>query len=858
MKRHLLYGFLFALVATGCNQEELSVVPQTDCEGRPYSASFEDNETRTYVEDGILLRWTSGDQISLFDGNTLNRQYKFDGETGDNSGTFSIVSTPYGSYNDLTANFAVYPYASDTKIAESGVMTVTLPAEQAYAENSFGASDNTMVAVTENTEDTFLKFKNVCGYLKLQLYGNDVTVKSITLTGNNNEKLAGKATVIPAYGQTPTLAMSDDATTSITLDCGEGVKIGTTDETATAFWIVVPPTTFEGGFEVTITDISGDTFAKSTSNEIAIERNVIKPMKTFEVIFENETEDEGSSNDYIDEYGINHGKGVEISGVVWAPVNCGYHKTDFKYGKLYQWGRKYGQGYNGNIYDATGDKIGEYSDATIPMIEEGGISVMTGNDKSNADIFYTKNTNYYDWKDSQDGKLWNYGTEDNPVKTEYDPCPDGWRVPTYAELDELRQNHSNWTYENEQLGYWFSGSVPYSSSVFKVFFPAAGLREHDGLANERNTRGFYWSSRSNDNRKTNAYCLSFYDNRTTMGTFGQNYANGFSVRCVKYDGELIPVSSLILDETSISMAVGEVFSIPATINPSNASHQYICWRSDDPSIAIVDSGGTVTAVSAGTTTITAVAGMQVATCKITVSDYNMKYYIDEYGVNHGKGVKIGDVVWAPVNCGYHKNDFKYGKLYQWGRKYGQGYSGNIYDANWYKIGEYSDASLPMIEEGGISIMTGNDKSNADIFYTGTSDLYDWADNQGDKLWNSGTEDNPVKTEYDPCPDGWRVPTYAELDELRQNHSNWTYENEQLGYWFSGSVPYSSSVFKVFFPAAGLRAHDGITYNRGGRAYYYSSITYNNFAYCLWFTNSGEPDIFYSKRACGYSVRCVQE
>ena len=283
MKRHLLYGFLFALVATGCNQEELSVTPQTDCEGRPYSASFEDNETRTYVEDGILLRWTSGDQISLFDGNTLNRQYKFDGETGDNSGTFSIVSTPYGSYNDLTANYAVYPYASDTKIAESGVMTVTLPAEQAYAENSFGASDNTMVAVTENTEDTFLKFKNVCGYLKLQLYGNDVIVKSITLTGNNNEKLAGKATVIPAYGQTPTLAMSDDATTSITLDCGEGVKIGTTDETATAFWIVVPPTTFEGGFEVKITDISGDTFAKSTSNKVLIKRNIIKPMAAFEV-----------------------------------------------------------------------------------------------------------------------------------------------------------------------------------------------------------------------------------------------------------------------------------------------------------------------------------------------------------------------------------------------------------------------------------------------------------------------------------------------------------------------------------------------------------------------------------------------
>lgn len=283
MKRHLLYGFLFALVAAGCYQEELSVTPQTDCEGRTYTASFEDNETRTYVEDDVLLRWTAGDQISLFDGNTLNRQYKFDGETGDNSGTFSIVDAPYGSGNDLTANYAVYPYASGVKISESGVITAALPAEQTYAENSFGPGANTMVAVTKDKTDTFLRFKNVCGYLKLQLYGKNVTVKSITLTGNNNEKVAGAAAITPSYSGTPTVSMAEDATGTITLDCGEGVRIGTTSETVTAFWIAVPPTTFDEGFEVTITDTDGGTFTKSTSKKISIERNVVKPMAAFEV-----------------------------------------------------------------------------------------------------------------------------------------------------------------------------------------------------------------------------------------------------------------------------------------------------------------------------------------------------------------------------------------------------------------------------------------------------------------------------------------------------------------------------------------------------------------------------------------------
>ena len=286
MKNLLSFLLPVAILLNGCTQEELRNSQPDFQDGRTFTASFEQDRTRTYVEDGNLLRWTAGDQISLFDGNTLNRQYKFDGETGDNSGTFSIVSKPFGTGNALNANYSVYPYSSDVKITETGVITATLPAEQSYAYDSFGLGANTMVAVTKDIDDTFLKFKNVCGYLKIRLYGDDITVKSISLTGNDNEGLAGKASVATAYGDEPKVVMSDEATSSITLNCGEGVKIGSTAETATAFWIAVPPTTFERGFEITVTDINGNTFTKSTSNEITVERNVIKPMKAFEVEME--------------------------------------------------------------------------------------------------------------------------------------------------------------------------------------------------------------------------------------------------------------------------------------------------------------------------------------------------------------------------------------------------------------------------------------------------------------------------------------------------------------------------------------------------------------------------------------------
>ena len=170
------------------------------------------------------------------------------------------------------------------------------------------------------------------------------------------------------------------------------------------------------------------------------------------------SEPEPKEGDYIDEYGINHGQGVEIDNIVWAPVNCGYHATDYQWGKLYQWGRKYGQGYYSNR-------------ATTPEFAEGGVSLQRGQLEANKNIFFKGSSDTSDWLYPQDATLWNSGTEESPVKTEYDPCPSGWRVPTYSELCKLRGNRSSWTtYNFTQSGYWFSGTSPYSTDVSCVFF----------------------------------------------------------------------------------------------------------------------------------------------------------------------------------------------------------------------------------------------------------------------------------------------------------------------------------------------------------------------------------------------------
>ena len=323
------------------------------------------------------------------------------------------------------------------------------------------------------------------------------------------------------------------------------------------------------------------------------------------------------------------------------------------------------------------------------------------------------------------------------------------------------------------------------------------------------------------------------------------------------DELIIPVSYVNLNSTSLKLYEGDIAQLTATVGPKDATDKTVVWSSDNPAVASVDQTGLVTALAAGTAKVTAASGGKSGTCSVTISALAeaIADYVDEYGVNHGKGVAIGMAIWAPVNCGYHKDDYKYGKLYQWGRKYGQGYSGEFYDGDFDQT--YSDATVPTFAEGGVSEIGGNHKSNANVFYTG----YDWVDPRNDELWNSGSESNPVKTEYDPCPDGWRVPTYAELSELSKNHSSRTSENGQSGYWFSGASSYTETVPQIFFPAAGYRYYNGGDANGRGRyGYYWSSRPHDYYYYGAYYLSfsSDNAGMYNDSRAFGHSVRCVQE
>ena len=82
----------------------------------------------------------------------------------------------------------------------------------------------------------------------------------------------------------------------------------------------------------------------------------------------------------------------------------------------------------------------------------------------------------------------------------------------------------------------------------------------------------------------------------------------------------VNVESLTLDETSLSLGIGEIRQLVATILPSDATVQTATWSSSNTGIVTVDKNGNVKGVKVGTATVTATADGQKATCEVTVTN----------------------------------------------------------------------------------------------------------------------------------------------------------------------------------------------------------------------------------------------
>ena len=126
----------------------------------------------------------------------------------------------------------------------------------------------------------------------------------------------------------------------------------------------------------------------------------------------------------------------------------------------------------------------------------------------------------------------------------------------------------------------------------------------------------------------------------------------------------ITVKKVALNKTSANLKVGGTVTLEATVTPSNATNKSVTWKSSNTSVATVKSGK-VTAVAAGTATITATAGGKMATCKVTVTADEV---IKMTGVKLSTSKSdIGETITVTVTVTLEPEKANNIKSYQWYR-----------------------------------------------------------------------------------------------------------------------------------------------------------------------------------------------
>jgi uncharacterized protein (TIGR02145 family) len=203
-------------------------------------------------------------------------------------------------------------------------------------------------------------------------------------------------------------------------------------------------------------------------------------------------------------------------------------------------------------------------------------------------------------------------------------------------------------------------------------FALAGYGLNGSYGDFEDLYGLWWSS-SSSNR-------IWYVGIEPGGNLDtDNGSASHSVRCRKT--QVGAVAGVALDKPTLALTVGGTDTLKATVAPDNATNKAVTWGSSAPTVATV-SGGVVTAVAAGTATITVTTtdGGKTATCAVTVSAESSSGITDGDSVTDADGntyrTKVyNGVEWMIDNskkttgvtdCTYDPIDrVDYGSLYSW-------------------------------------------------------------------------------------------------------------------------------------------------------------------------------------------------
>ena len=534
--------------------------------------------TKTVLNSEGKVLWTPADEIAIMSG---DEKAKFTSTNDENvrSATFrGPISFIIGEANEDNPDsyiYGLYPYDEDA-ILSGGIITTELPSVQTGYAGSF--ADNLAVAVAKANSFT-LPFKNAYSGINFQF--SEEGYESVTLSSNNGELISGAITVSFGTDGIPVTSVVSGSS-SVTLTAPEGG----TFETGKKYYIICAPVTMSEGFTLTAHKSTGNAVFRVNSS-FSFNRNEFK-----------------SISGYLNERATFESSYVDLGlSVMWATCNLGATSPE-EYGDYYAWGET-------EPYYEDG-----YAQSSNPVWKAGKESGYTWDSYQWSNGSYNNLTKYNN--SSNRGQIDNnfyLDMDDDAANQRYGSY---WRIPTDEEWTELYSNCiKTWSSLNGVEGYRFESRINGNS----IFLPAGGLRSSTSLSNV-GTGGNYWSS-SMFTIPSYAYFYSF--SLTSYQYYDYTDRNrGLNIRPVY--GEIIPVSSITLNQTNITITTGEYTYISITMLPDNATYKSVVWTSSNPDVVVAFSSRTgkakISGRSPGTAVLTAYSedmARCLATYEVTVT-----------------------------------------------------------------------------------------------------------------------------------------------------------------------------------------------------------------------------------------------
>ncbi len=530
------------------------------------------------------------------------------------------------------------------------------------------------------------------------------------------------------------------------------------------------------------------------------------------------------------------------------------------FGLTYQWGRK--DPFPGPKAVKSGDNatVAGVAVSTKPGNGTTAESCMTVEETiANPTVLgFTQNG---DWLPAElaDNTLWQ-----NEVKTMYDPCPPGYRVPARDTESAFHSSDLSTAtgWQDNAANNWFALGDPLA------VFPYAGYRDDysPGGMTHAYDRGAYWTAYASQAAK------AYYVNVRAGSAHARAEAGksrGGSVRCVSADetpilppdepteptGGAIDLSETASANSYLVTKAGD-FKFKAVKGNSDESvgavaEAVVLWETENTETA--PEAGAIIAKAGfadGYVTFSTPAALKPGNALIAAKDaagvvlWSWHIWIPETEVTAST---FGGIVNNPMmdrnlgalvaaQAGEAEPDVRsHGLFYTWGRK-------DPFPApNVQTTGEVKyDGALMTIAES---------VQNPTVYVkTGGDSVKDWTTEMSNSLW--GAE----KTVYDPCPAGYKVayrdksePFWGGISGAVGYEFNTTYK------WFKAGDP------ATVFPVPGY-IDQGSLERAGVRAYIWSSYASSgdlNIAYQM-YVNSGSISVTEQRKSRAGNIRCVAE